>query len=96
MGYPFHTTLRKISELTPKDFQQKVLLNNYRRALIYQHYNYPIGTSLKGFWGYYRRNAIGVGLSLYIALKLGLFKNWQSHMNLYPYTTSEKYFNYLE
>lgn len=71
-------------------------MNNYRRAFIYQHYNYPIATSMKGFWSYYRQNFIGVGLSIYIAMKLGLFKNWQNHMNVFPYTTAEKYFNYLE
>lgn len=96
LGYPFHTTLRRIAELTPQDFQQKVLMGNYRRALIYQHYNYPIATSLKGFWTYYRNNAIGFGLSIYIAFKLGMFKNWQSHYQQYPYTTNEKLFNYLE
>ncbi len=76
IGYPFHATLRKLTELSPKDFQQKVIMNNYRRAFIYQHYNYPIATSMKGFWSYYRQNFIGVGLSLYIAFKLGMFKNW--------------------
>lgn len=87
-AYPFHTVMRDMIELNPKEISDGYFKMNYRRAL---HYMWHVGDMSNGWAGcmrYFHSNFVFCFTTVYLAESFGLFKYWKSPYHTYPYTNS--------